>query len=84
MQVTNCYKAKDVRKWSATPNSCMIIGYELFASLTAPVVHKAKKRQLAAAAAVEQQLAGECMQACMRFAFQKSRIVDDLQVITVL
>lgn len=45
MQVTNCYQAADVRKWFATPNSCMIISYDLFASLTGPVVHKAERRK---------------------------------------
>ena len=54
-QVTDCYKASDVRKWFATPNSCIIISYDLFASLTGPVVHKAKRRKVAFRLFLQQQ-----------------------------
>lgn len=52
-QITNCYSPSDVERWFETPNSCMIISFDYFASLTAPVVFKAKRRRLAAQAAVE-------------------------------
>jgi hypothetical protein len=52
-QITNCYSPSNVERWFETPNSCMIISFDYFASLTAPVVFKAKRRRLAAQAAVE-------------------------------